>query len=125
MTETRVHVRLSGETYSLEPFTTTDVAGVESSTFIYDVEYLVRPDAYALDPELPLTGGFLHTQARRALFGCFTDCAPDRWGRTLLARREAALAREEGRAGSALTSRICLRLMSRLGEVRTACRFLS
>lgn len=31
------------------------------------------------------------------LFGSLTDCAPDRWGRTLLTRREAALARAEGR----------------------------
>lgn len=46
--------------------------------------------------------GSLHTRVKRALFGALTDCAPDRWGRTLMARREAALAREEGRAARSL-----------------------
>jgi hypothetical protein len=31
-----------------------------------------------------------------------TDCAPDRWGRTLITRREAALARGERRTARAL-----------------------
>jgi serine/threonine-protein kinase HipA len=36
------------------------------------------------------------------MFGALSDCAPDRWGRTLLARREAALARAGGRATRSL-----------------------
>jgi serine/threonine-protein kinase HipA len=102
MTETRVHVRLAGDDVFAGTLYNHRRRGVESSTFIYDGEYLVRSDAYPFDPELPLTGGSLHTRAQRALFGCFTDCAPDRWGRTLLARREAALAREERRAARRL-----------------------
>lgn len=76
--------------------------GTESATFTYDPRYLATPGAYALDPELPLHAGAQQTRVGRALFGAFTDCAPDRWGRTLVTRREAALARAEGRATRAL-----------------------
>lgn len=74
----------------------------ESATFAYDAGYLDRPDAYALDPGLPLRSGSHQTRIGQRLFGAFTDCAPDRWGRTLVARREAAEARAEGRAPRSL-----------------------
>jgi len=76
--------------------------GSESASFAYDSNYLAHPGAYALDPLLPLTTGTHQTAAAQALFGAFSDCAPDRWGRTLVKRREAALAREEGRAARSL-----------------------
>lgn len=56
--------------------------GIESASFVYDDRYLADPDAYALDPALPLVTGTLQTPVGRALFGAFSDCAPDRWGRT-------------------------------------------
>jgi len=102
MTEVRVWVRLSGEDIAAGTLYNHRRRGVESTTFVYNGEYLDRPAAYALDPELPLVSGSLHTRVKRALFGALTDCAPDRWGRTLLVRREAALAREEGRAARSL-----------------------
>ncbi len=58
----------------------------ESATFLYDPEYLARPDAYPLDPRLPLTAGPHQTDVGRALFGAMTDSAPDRWGRRLMQR---------------------------------------
>lgn len=70
----------------------------ESATFAYDRAYLASPDAYALDPALPLVDGPLQTPERRKLFGALTDCAPDRWGRRLMLRGERHLAREEERA---------------------------
>jgi serine/threonine-protein kinase HipA len=76
--------------------------GVESASFIYNDGYLADPDAYAPDPSLPLVTGSLQTPVGRALFGAFSDCAPDRWGRTLLARREAARAKEAGTAPRSL-----------------------
>ncbi|MGH3613242.1 MAG: type II toxin-antitoxin system HipA family toxin [Pseudonocardia sp.] len=76
--------------------------GTESATFTYAPGFLATPGAYAVDPELPLTAGTHQTRLGRALFGALTDCAPDRWGRTLLARREAALARAEGRTARLL-----------------------
>lgn len=77
--------------------------GVESASFIYNDGYLADPDAYALDPSLPLVTGSLQTPVGRALFGAFSDCAPDRWGRTLLARREAARAKDAGTAPRSLS----------------------
>jgi serine/threonine-protein kinase HipA len=77
--------------------------GVESASFIYNDGYLADPDSYALDPALPLVTGSLQTPVGRALFGAFSDCSPDRWGRTLLARREAARAKDAGMAPRSLT----------------------
>lgn len=59
----------------------------ESATFSYDSEYLARDDAYALDPLLPLASGQQQTPLGRSIFGAFSDCAPDRWGRMLIHRR--------------------------------------
>lgn len=67
----------------------------ESETFAYSPSYLARKDAYALDPVLPLVSGQLQTPLDRAMFGAFSDCAPDRWGRMLIHRR----ARRAGRGG--------------------------
>jgi len=77
--------------------------GTESASFIYNDGYLADMDAYALDPLLPLVTGSLQTPVGRALFGAFSDCAPDRWGRTLLARREAAQAKDAGMAPRSLS----------------------
>jgi len=70
----------------------------ESASFTYIGDYLAAPGAYALDPTLPLTSGTLQTPTGMNLFGTLSDCAPDRWGRTLVKKHEAALARAEGRA---------------------------
>jgi serine/threonine-protein kinase HipA len=59
----------------------------ESETLIYAPSYLARKDAYALDPALPLFSGQIQTPAGRPMFGAFSDCAPDRWGRMLIQRR--------------------------------------
>ena len=67
--------------------------GVESASFVYNDRYLADPDAYALDPGLPLVTGTLQTPVRRALFGAFADSLPDRWGRTLIQRAERARAK--------------------------------
>ena len=41
--------------------------------------------------------GMQYTQPGKDIFGCFSDALPDRWGRTLLLRREQIAASEEGR----------------------------
>jgi serine/threonine-protein kinase HipA len=69
--------------------------GAESATFSYATEYLARRDAYELDPQLPLVAGQQQTPAGRAIFGAFSDCAPDRWGRRLIQRFEQRQARSE------------------------------
>jgi serine/threonine-protein kinase HipA len=67
--------------------------GIESASFVYNDRYLADPDAYALDPGLPLVTGTLQTPVGRALFGAFADSLPDRWGRTLIQRAERARAK--------------------------------
>src|SRR5450755_4614964 len=67
--------------------------GSESASFVYDDRYLADPDAYALDPALPLVTGTLQTAIGHALFGAFSDSSPDRWGRTLIQRAERARAK--------------------------------
>jgi serine/threonine-protein kinase HipA len=59
----------------------------ESETFTYAPSYLARRDAYALDPALPVFSGQIQTPSGRPMFGAFSDCAPDRWGRMLIQRR--------------------------------------
>lgn len=68
--------------------------GSESASFVYDDKYLSNPDAYDLDPALPLVAGTLQTPVGRPLFGAFADSSPDRWGRTVIQRAERARAKE-------------------------------
>jgi serine/threonine-protein kinase HipA len=72
--------------------------GIESATFGYATEYLARRDAYELDPALPLVAGQQQTPAGRPIFGAFSDCAPDRWGRRLIHRAEQQRVGREGGA---------------------------
>lgn len=68
----------------------------DSSTFSYDGAYLADPRAYPLDPGLPLASGAHQTAPGRAVFGAIGDTAPDRWGRTLMARAERERAERLG-----------------------------
>jgi serine/threonine-protein kinase HipA len=63
-------------------------------SFAFDPDWLLGKRRLVLDPSLLLQEG---DQYSNELFGIFADTAPDRWGRTLLKRREAATARREGR----------------------------
>jgi serine/threonine-protein kinase HipA len=75
--------------------------GVETASFLYAPDYLARPDAFALSPDLPLVSGTLHS-AGKPMFSAFEDCMPDRWGRNLMLRAERFAARAEGRAARSL-----------------------
>lgn len=72
--------------------------GSESATFTYLPEYLARPDAYALDPELELDASPKQTEPNLRMFRAFSDCAPDGWGRRLIRRSEARRATSGQRA---------------------------
>ncbi len=67
----------------------------ESATFSYAVSYLEHPAAFELDPALPLVDGLQQTPGEREIFGAFSDCAPDRWGRRLIGRAERRRAERE------------------------------
>ncbi len=75
--------------------------GVPAS-FEYDASWLHRGHAFMLDPRLELWRGEQHPDADMPAFGIFMDSAPDRWGRLLMERREAAAAQREQRPMRAL-----------------------
>jgi serine/threonine-protein kinase HipA len=70
----------------------------ESATFSYATGFLAYRHAYELDPMLPLRSGQQQTPIGRAIFGAFSDCAPDRWGRRLVQRAEPQRVRDHGGA---------------------------
>lgn len=72
--------------------------GKEIFSFEYSNHWLKSPQAYALDPSLQLFQGTHYAPSAQDNFGVFLDSSPDRWGRFLMKRREAQLAREENRA---------------------------
>ncbi|MBN4056426.1 type II toxin-antitoxin system HipA family toxin, partial [Rhodothermus sp. AH-315-K08] len=67
------------------------------ASFEYDDTWISADHRFALEPALQVGPGPFHTPTGRALFSAVGDSAPDRWGRTLLARRERLQAKEEGR----------------------------
>jgi serine/threonine-protein kinase HipA len=71
--------------------------GKEVFSFEYEQDWLQRGFAQVLDPELALYSGLQFLNDDKANFSAFLDSSPDRWGRILMRRREAALARKEGR----------------------------
>jgi serine/threonine-protein kinase HipA len=71
--------------------------GHEVFSFAYDKKWLEKGSAQRLDPELQLYGGSQYLSAGKKNFGIFLDSSPDRWGRVLMARREAIQARTVGR----------------------------
>jgi serine/threonine-protein kinase HipA len=76
----------------------TTTRGKESFAFEYDRGWLDSPHSLVLDPSLQLYRGKQHAPVGRENFGVFLDSCPDRWGRVLMRRREAQLARRERRA---------------------------
>lgn len=71
-------------------------SGVDSVRFAYERAWLDRPGAFQLDPEMLLAAGDFYP--RDSNFGIFLDSCPDRWGQTLMKRRELVQAKAEGRA---------------------------
>lgn len=69
----------------------------QTASFEYDADWIEEAHHFALEPALRVGAGPFHTGAGRALFSAIGDSAPDRWGRTLLARRERLEAKEQGR----------------------------
>ena len=76
---------------------TTPTRGKEIFSFEYCQEWLSNNAACHLDPSLQLYQGTQYPPSGQGNFGIFLDSSPDRWGRFLMNRREAQLARKEGR----------------------------
>ena len=83
---------LMGELYSER------LKGKEIFSFEYNSTWLASDQAQLIDPELQLYSGLQHLGTDQKNFGLFLDSSPDRWGRLLMRRREAAMARIEERA---------------------------
>lgn len=82
---------LMGELYSER------LKGKEIFSFEYNSTWLASDQAQLIDPDLQLYSGLQHLGADQKNFGLFLDSSPDRWGRLLMRRREAAMARIEER----------------------------
>lgn len=65
--------------------------------FHYASAWLKDPRAFALDPDLSIGDEPFFPKPELGLFGVFLDSSPDRWGQTLMKRREALQAKDEGR----------------------------
>lgn len=71
-------------------------------SFEYDPSWLSRQPVTAFDPDLQPWSGRQYVDPSKPLFGVFGDSCPDRWGRTLLQRKENEDARLEGRTARIL-----------------------
>ena len=76
--------------------------GKEIFSFSYSDSWLKSRYSQILDPELQFYSGSQYAKEEKQNFGVFLDSSPDRWGRILMKRREAALARSERRPENTL-----------------------
>lgn len=70
--------------------------------FNYDDAWLTHSQRFDIDPDLSLGGSVFHPNPSQGNFGVFLDSSPDRWGQTLMKRREAMEAKDEGRQARTL-----------------------
>ncbi|GAO27690.1 type II toxin-antitoxin system HipA family toxin [Geofilum rubicundum] len=77
--------------------------GKEIFSFEYDKGWLQSDFAQIIDPDLQLFEGAQYLNDEKSNFGIFLDSSPDRWGRVLMMRKEAAIARKENRRAKTLT----------------------
>ena len=78
--------------------------GSDSYCFIFSDDWLKKHGDLFLSDDLNNYPGQQYTQPGKDIFGCFSDALPDRWGRTLLLRREQLAAMEEKRPVRRLSS---------------------
>jgi len=72
--------------------------GKESFSFEYADAWLKSGFSQMIDPDLQFYSGAYYPRGDKPNFGVFLDSCPDRWGRVLMQRREAAIAKQEDRA---------------------------
>jgi serine/threonine-protein kinase HipA len=73
------------------------VRGKEIFAFEYHSDWLNTFDLQQLDPDLHFFKGRQYLKDDKLNFGMFLDSSPDRWGRVLMQRKEALMARMENR----------------------------
>jgi serine/threonine-protein kinase HipA len=65
--------------------------------FFYARQWLDNPACFVLDPDLSLDSAPFFPKPESGNFGIFLDSSPDRWGQTLMDRRELLEAKDAGR----------------------------
>ena len=76
--------------------------GKEIFSFEYAREWLNSGYAQLIDPDLQFYAGPQYLRDEKSNFGIFLDSSPDRWGRVLMQRHEAIIARTENRKPNSL-----------------------
>ena len=76
--------------------------GKQSSSFEYSKEWIKDKNSFAIEPSLELYPIQYHVK-NIPLFGSFSDCSPDRWGRNLIIRKETKRAEKSKQAPNSLT----------------------
>ncbi len=71
--------------------------GKETFSFEYAAAWIQSGFSQMIDPDLQLFSGAYYPRDDKQNFGIFLDSCPDRWGRVLMQRREAAIAKKEER----------------------------
>ncbi|HRH12556.1 MAG TPA: HipA N-terminal domain-containing protein, partial [Bacteroidia bacterium] len=69
---------------------------IRTFSFSYDEKWMKTEKPFLFDPDISWNKGHQFPKGK-SNFGIFNDAMPDTWGRTLMKRREAQLAREEKR----------------------------
>lgn len=95
--KTLVYISLDGQDSLVGTMWSHFSRGKESSDFEYSGAWLKNKESFTLQPALFLGAGKQVNVRRMPLFGAFGDSAPDTWGRMLMRRYEAQLARKEDR----------------------------
>ena len=96
------------------------VKAKEHFSFTYDERWLQSKYVQQIDPELLLYTGEQHNHSQQN-FRVFLDSCPDRWGRLLMKRREAVIARQQDRKPNVLNESdylLCVHDMYRMGALR-------
>ena len=70
--------------------------GRKTFSFKYHEKWLELEEPFFFDPDITWNKGH-QFPIGKSIFGIFNDAMPDTWGRTLMKRREAIIAREEKR----------------------------
>lgn len=70
--------------------------GRKAFSFEYEVTWLKRKDIFLLDPDISLYSG-PQFPVQKENFGVFLDSMPDTWGRNLMQKRAAQIAKSNGK----------------------------
>lgn len=98
-----VYVELDENLHYVGQLWSRSTRGKEGASFQYDQEWLNHQERFAIEPALELTDGAYHTEPNRNIYGSIGDSAPDRWGRILMKRAAARLARQANKQPHTLT----------------------